>query len=330
VRYWAIALIIAAVFLYFALRGISWRDVWTTISNADPLWVTYTVLIGAGALMLRALRWRVLLTSRAPVRFSTAFWATTAGYFGNSFLPARAGELIRTLYISSQTGLPKMFVLTTALTERLSDAVTLVLISSIVLLTLPYRPGWFAKAAEPFAIIGVTGALAIILLPLLEGLWRRILLRLPLSEKLTGKLLTIMEHVLSGIRAFHDRGRLFRFVGLMLIIWFLDAISTLTLMRSLGMHASIGVAFLLITSLGLGSALPATPGYVGIFQFVAVSVLVPFGFTRSEAIAYIIFNQAINYVGNAVWGVIAFSRARMPKWRSLIDAAEAEAPVSQI
>jgi hypothetical protein len=53
---------------------------------------------------------------------------------------------------------------------------------------------------------------------------------------------------------------------------------------------------LLITAMGLGSALPSTPGYVGIYQFVAVTVLVPFGFTRDAALAYILVAQAISYV----------------------------------
>jgi len=55
----------------------------------------------------------------------------------------------------------------------------------------------------------------------------------------------------------------------------------------------VPVAFLLIAALGLGSALPSTPGYIGIYQFVAVTVLVPFGFSRSDAIAYILVAQAL-------------------------------------
>lgn len=280
-----------------------------------------TIVIGTVALFARAVRWNVLLSSRAPVRFATAFWATSAGYFGNNYLPARAGELIRTFYISSRTGLPSFFVLATALSERLSDAVTLVVISSIILLTMPYKPGWFADAAKPFAIIGVTGALGIILLPLLEGLWRNILLRLPLPHSLRDRLLRILEHILSGLRAFHDWGRLLRFSVLALAIWLLDALATVALMRSLGMHANVPLALLLITSLALASALPSTPGYVGIYQFVAVSVLVPFGFKRADAIAYTLLLQAINYVGTGVWGLLAFSQARVPNWRTLTGSA---------
>ena len=35
-------------------------------------------------MFLRALRWRVLLQSHAEVPVSTVFWATCAGYFGNT------------------------------------------------------------------------------------------------------------------------------------------------------------------------------------------------------------------------------------------------------
>ncbi len=67
-------------------------------------------------------------------------------------------------------------------------------------------------------------------------------------------------------------------------------------------------AFLLIASLGLGSALPSTPGYVGIYQFVAVTVLGPFGFSRTDAIAYILVAQALTYVVIGFWGSLGIVR----------------------
>jgi len=72
----------------------------------------------------------------------------------------------------------------------------------------------------------------------------------------------------------------------------------------------VPAAFLLIASLGLGSALPSTPGYVGIYQFVAVTVLGPFGFSRTDAIAYILNVQALGYVVIGVWGSIGILRYR--------------------
>src|SRR3954469_12860743 len=314
--YWLIALVLAASLLYFSLRGIDWAEVWQIVSRANLWYVFLALLISTFSLFLRAYRWRILLQAQAPVPVSTAFWATSAGYFGNNFLPARAGELVRTMMVSSATGLSKTFVLTTALTERLADAIALVLISSIVLLTLPFRPGWFDNAARPFAILGFGGALAILIVPKLEKLWHAIVMRLPIPKAIGDKLAHTLTHVHVGLRAFHDWARLLGFLSLTVVIWFSDAVGTLIGMHALGMSTTLPVALLLITGLGLGSALPSTPGYVGIYQFVAVGVLVPFGFSKTNAIAYILLAQALQYVYITFLGLVAFARSRGVGFRS--------------
>jgi len=63
-------------------------------------------------------------------------------------------------------------------------------------------------------------------------------------------------------------------------------------------------AFILLAALGISSAIPSTPGYVGVYQFVAVAVLTPFGFSNSQAIAYILAFQANQYLGITIYGLI--------------------------
>ena len=212
--------------------------------------------------------------------------------------------------VSSSAGLSKTFVLTTALTERMADAITLVLISSVVLLTLPVKPGWFDHAARPFAIIGFAGALAILVIPKLEGALHKLILWLPIPHAISDKVVKILEQIHIGLRTFHDWQRLSGFVSLTMVIWLLDSVGTLVGMHALGLTTTIPVALLLITGLGLGSALPSTPGYVGIYQFVAVSVLTPFGFSKTNAVAYILLFQALQYVMITFWGLIAIARSR--------------------
>src|SRR3954471_17486618 len=158
--YTAAAFGLAAALLYFSLRGLDWHQVRAAVGQARPWYVGAWCLLGIASLLLRAIRWRVVLQANAVVDVSTVFWATCAGYFGNSFLPARAGELVRTMMISRLTGLSNAYVLTTALSERITDAIALVLISSAILLTLPAPPG-FATASRVFAIIGLCGALGL-------------------------------------------------------------------------------------------------------------------------------------------------------------------------
>jgi glycosyltransferase 2 family protein len=308
--YWIAACALAAVLLYYSLRGIHWGEVWQVLLRANLFYVGMACALQTIALFLRAVRWRVLLRAAAPVDIPGAFWATAAGYFGNNFLPARAGELVRTMMISTRWGISKTFVLTTALSERICDAIVLIVITSVVLLILPEKPGWIEGAKIPFAIAGFGGVLCIALLPPLEKVWHSMLQMLPLPDSFREKVRDILEHILLGIRTFHDAKRLGAFVAFTGVIWCCDATGTVLGMRSLGLTISYPVAFLLITGLGLGSALPSTPGYVGIYQFVAVSVLTPFGFSKVNSIAYILLAQAVQYVILTFWGLLALARQR--------------------
>ncbi len=310
--YWIASLALAAGLLYYSLRGIEWDRVWSLVKGAHWQGVLLTLSIMTVTLCLRALRWRVLLTSERPVSIALAFWATSTGYLGNNLLPARAGEVVRTMMVSSRSGISKAFVLTTALSERIVDAIVLISISGVTLLTLKEKPGWLADAARPFALIGICGVACIALVPLFESFWFRILAMIPIPHKLRETVEHILRQVLQGIRSFHDPKRIAAFLAYTAVIWFLDAETSVIAANSIGVVIPLPISFLLIAGLGLGSALPSTPGYVGIYQFVAVSILTPFELSKTDAIAFILLLQALSYICILTWGLmgLAWSRRR--------------------
>jgi len=300
---WILGTALAVVLLYFSLRGVEWRRVWQIIVAARWRFLAAACGIMCCALLLRSLRWRILLNAEASLSVGTVFRATMAGYLGNSFLPARAGELVRTVIISSRSSLSKTYVLTTALSERLMDVIALVLWSSVILLAVDPKPRWMEDLSRTTAVVAAAGALAIAALPHTGGLCRNLFLHIPLPTALRDRLLLLVDEVLLGVRAFHHVGRFLGFAALTVVVWTADACGTMLGARALGLHVSFTVAMLLLTALGLGSALPSTPGYVGIYQFVAVTVLVPFGISRDAALAYILMAQALAYTVMLVVGL---------------------------
>ena len=305
----AIAVALAAILLFYSLRGIDWRQVGRIIARASPLLLAVSTLLSSINLLLRALRWRVLLNSRLHVGVSEAFWATMAGYFGNNFLPARAGELVRSYMIGAHRG-ETGFALTVALAERVADALALVSIAAVVLLIHPAQTGWMASAARPIAVAALAATAVIAVVPLMRGTAVRVLAYLPLPERVRSHAERALDQVLLGLGSFHDGRRLAIFIALVAAIWTIDAVATVVGAAALGLTMPLGVAFLLLAGLGLGSALPSTPGYVGIYQFAAVVVLTRFGFSRTDAIAYILVGQALSYVVIGAWGGVGIWRYR--------------------
>jgi uncharacterized membrane protein YbhN (UPF0104 family) len=297
-----IATVLAAVLLYFALRGVDWRNMARTFASADWRFLSPALGVSVMASFLRGLRWRILLNAEADLPVSTVFWANQAGYLGNLVLPARAGELVRTFLISGRSRLSKTYVLTTALGERLSDAIALVLFSSLALLAVDATPVWMARGASAMAAVAFAGALGIVLLPHFDGLLRRLLNPFPPF------LLNLVDQVILGVRAFHSVSRFAGFAALTVPIWLADTTGAWMIAHALNLPVTFPVAFLFISALGLGSALPSTPGYVGIYQFVAVTVLGPFGISRAAAIANVLLLQALSSFAILVFGSLGLVR----------------------
>lgn len=300
--------VLAGVLLFLAFRGIDWGEMLATIRQADPAFLLLGFLIVTFSYIFRSLRWRVLLSAETQIAPLPVFWTTIIGYLGNSFLPARAGELIRSALIARKANISMSYVLATALTERITDALMLVIISLIALATLPGVPGWLVTAAPVMAVLSILSFSALFIAPRLEHLLTKLLRLLPLPNTLANKLVSILEQFLLGMRALHSPARAFGFIGLTVVILFTDAMFSITVAQSINTLLALPQALLLLAALGLSSAAPSTPGYLGIYQFVAVTVLPPFGFSQNQALAFIILYQAVNYLVYIIYGLLGLWR----------------------
>jgi len=306
--------VLAVILLIAAFRGADWPGMLATFQKGrlDLLALSFLTLIVS--YFLRGMRWQVLLSAEKPVALPIAFWATAIGYLGNGVLPARAGEVIRSVLIARKTALSISFVLATALTERVLDALAVVLFGSVALLVVGSIPAWLLRAAEVVAVLGILGVGVFYILPRLETLIARLINRLPLPERLKMPIVRLVRDFLTGLRAIHALPRLLGFSGLTIAIWATDALCALLVAWSFGLAISLPQMIILLAAMGLASAAPSTPGYIGIYQFVAVTVLVPFGLTQSQALVFILAFQAVSYLvvfvtgGLGLWRLHAFGR----------------------
>jgi uncharacterized protein (TIRG00374 family) len=296
-------LALAALLLYLALRGVDWKAFLDTLRGGRYYLLPLMFLLVSVNYFVRAMRWRVLLSAERPIRPLTVFWANMAGYLGNSFLPARAGELLRSLALGHKAAINASFVLATALTERLLDVIALVLISALALLSLPGVSTTFAPALRGMAALGGVGLLVVLLAPRFSSFFQRLLAILPLPVAWRPRLENLLARFLDGMRSLQNPRRAIYFVALTAFIWLADGLGTMLGAYMLRLHMSLPQALLLLAGMGLSSAIPSTPGYVGVYQFAAVTVLTPFGFSKSDALAYILVAQAFNYVVVTIWGL---------------------------
>lgn len=308
---WAVVIPLAAVLLYLALRGVDWKRVVSIVARCRLEYLALACCVGAIAYIVRALRWRVLLNAREKLPASTVLWASSVGYLGNNYLPARAGELLRTAMISSRSHLSKTYVFTTAIAERVIELVILVLMASLMSLTLASRPAWLSRLTFLVAFGAIGGTAFLLALPAIDRARTGLVARLPVTARMKDRIHWFSGNITLALVSLRDPSRLMIVCVITALIWSLDATAAVILAHALNLRLLFAVALLLSTGLALGNALPSTPGAIGIFQFAAVTVLTPFGFRRSDAIAYILVAQASAYVVITTLGLVGLWRYRV-------------------
>ncbi len=312
--YLVITIIIAAVLLYFVARKVSWKETLTTLQAAKPMFLVLVFAMTSLSVFVRGLRWAVLLSAKKKISPLTMFWATSIGYLGNTFLPARAGEVIRSVLLGKSAGISKSYVFATALMERILDVIILILIGTFSLSYIPQIPEWLSNAMRVMALAAIAALAVLLLAPKFKSLYEHFLNWLPLPEKIKRQLIIFFEEFLLGAGSFMNWGRAGKFLLFSAIIWFLDASGAIMMSYALHLQFTYPQAFVLMLAMGLSSAIPSTPGYVGVYQFVAVSLLPLYGVSQSEALAFILAYQGVSIIDFLLWGLIGFWQLnRSPK-----------------
>lgn len=301
-----ISILLAVLFLYLALRDLEWAVFFSTLRDAKIYYLPFLILLATLNYVVRAYRWRILLSAKKSIPVSSVFLANMAGYLGNAILPARPGELVRAAYIGKKEDLPISFVLATGLAERLMDVIALVILGALAMSFTGLVSSTLRASLNIMGLIGIISLAGIVALPRFANSIEWLAGRLPLLHaKQKEKLYSVIRSFLMGLASLSDIRRATAFMGLTAIIWFADATGTVFLSFILSLSLTFPQAFVLLAALGLSSAIPSTPGYVGVYQFAAVLALTPFGFSEAEAVALVLVSQIINLIVVGIWGTIA-------------------------
>lgn len=101
-----IGVLISAVFIWLALRGLHLPDVWVSLRSADYIWLIPSIAVYFLAVWARTWRWDYLLRPMKQIPLRRLFPVVVIGYMGNNVYPFRAGELLRAFVLRQQKMFP--------------------------------------------------------------------------------------------------------------------------------------------------------------------------------------------------------------------------------
>ncbi|MCC6381161.1 MAG: flippase-like domain-containing protein [Dehalococcoidia bacterium] len=283
----------ASVALLF--RVIDWSTTAATLRSADPTFIALAVTCLVLSLGAKTVRWRLLLPAESAVTTPRLYRILHISFLLNNVLPARLGDVARVAMTSRQPGLRFGHVLSSMLTERVTDFVTLV---SCFVLVSPFLPipdaylDWLHLAWFTIAGMALVAVVAVVLRHQLARLGRGLALpaRLARHNRLTEEARSFQD----GWRQLFSRKHLVRIWGWSGMAWAGAFAINYLLMRALRIDAPVTVAVLLTCTTNLAMLLPSSPGYLGVFHAAAMLSLRPFDVGNSTAFAFAILAHLVN------------------------------------
>ncbi len=306
-RFW-LGTISTAVFIFFLLRTIDFREFLDAIKQANYWYLIPAVAVYFVAVMFRSARWHYLLMPLGNVPIRRLYPSVVIGFMVNNLLPVRLGELFRAYLVGDSENLSKSAALATIAMERILDAVVLVATAFLISLFVEI-PEWL-NTTILIMTISLAVSLAALTLMLISEKTAAALLRLffrPVPIKLREKIYVLIAEFLIGFRSIKNPGYIVRAFIFSILTWATESSIFYIIAISFGFKLgaddmSIGI-LLAVAAANLVTAVPSSAGGVGPFEFAARETLVTFGITRGVATAFAIVVHAVLIIPVVVAGL---------------------------
>lgn len=290
-----IGFIVSFALIALILSRVDWNLFLLTIQQLNLFWVLCSALFIIIGVVIRSLRWNIITTSE--IRNIKSFWeATNLGYLGNLIYPARAGEILRIVALNRFLKIQEGHAISSAVVDRLADGVMLPIFILVII-------GYFRIKIEIPVVIIIFSWLFVIfaLLLLFFIVWGK-----KLEEKIirnlgwlpgvaVKKISEWYNQLHEGASRLADPACFSKVMVLSILAFITDSAAFYLLFLSFGWTLAFAAAIITCIFVFVGSVLPSTPGYFGLYQVACILALQPFGIPETSIVAFSLIMQCIAY-----------------------------------
>lgn len=299
---------ISGAALVLALLGIDLRRVAQALGQAEYVYLVPAAVGMLAYLVSRAVRWRLLLGP--GVSLSRCFWITNIGYLVSNVLPFRLGDPARAVVIGRGGEVSTVAALSTVVVERVLDMLMVVALLAGV---APFVSGAGSAVSAGLIAGGVAlVAAAVLLLLAFRPDWGRRLVRRALGwvPRLdVERWVRTLDGLFEGLAPLRSGRRGLALLAWSVVTWACVVAYYWAILRAFLVRPPAPAVPFLVCVVGLGMAIPSSPGAVGVFHAVArYGLTVPFGVEADQAVTVAFALHAFQYVIGSLLGLVGLAR----------------------
>lgn len=305
-RYQAlIGITLSLLFLWLAFRKVNFDEVGYALRNANYLYFALAFFLSGAGFLIRAYRWKIMLSPIKDIRFGKVFRAITIGFMANAILPMRLGEVIRALTLGYDEKISRSAALATIVVERMFDIFVLLFLFAIFLVLIPFPPEIRKVSLVVFAI-GILAISVILFLITKPKLISKLFNFLP--ERIGQKFQKTFLYFIEGLKIVKEKKLNFLVIILSFCLWGYIAIINFTVFQVLKIELPLYAAFIVMITVCLGISIPSAPGFVGTFHYFAILGLSIFNISKDTGLSFGILSNLIGFIPVVLIGFVCLQR----------------------
>lgn len=303
-----IPLLIAAVILWWMYRDMDWQEILdaTKSDKMNWTWMLLSLPFGITAQVFRGLRWKLALEPLgAKARYGTCTNAIFLSY-GSSLVVPRVGELLRCGVLKRYDNISFSHSVGTVVTERCIDMLIVMMLSAAtVLLQIPVFTRIVSETGVSldgilgrFTATGYLVTFACLVLIALMAWW--------ISRKLNifSRARSVVRELAEGIFSIRFIRSKFLFILYSLAIWVSYFLHFYLTFYCFAYSEGLGVVVALVAFVvGTFAVLVPTPNGAGPWHFAVKTVLVLYGVSQNDAVAYVLIVHTVQTALVALLGI---------------------------
>jgi len=296
---------VSIVTIIMLAKHIDLKESWQHIAKM-PLWILpLLAAIYVSSFFLRAYRWILMVENHNKMTFTANLHSVVVGFAGNNFLPARGGEFLRMEYYSRKSGVSRLSALTSVLTERILDGLSLFLVLMVTLFASKrlLDVSWLKSLSITAGILFGLLTIALVLAKT-HSKWIQGIINIP-GGKTTAVLSNIYEKILHALSFLNADKKTLKILLSSIGIWIIEGLVYIITLSFFFPSINIIVAgYLCLSVVNFGLLVPSSPGYIGVFQAMTVLALSIFNVPSEIALSISLVVHAMMFIPITLWGII--------------------------
>ncbi len=294
-------LLVLLIVLALILSHADWHRIRQSFVGIDWRWALLAPALNLLYSGIESTRMALILGSiKKGVRVKNAFAAVLLGFLGNTILPCRLGDGVRTYVLAKKENVSIPVSLSAVILDRIADVV---LFFVLVALTSPFYP------SHPFVKKLIFSGIVLLLAVIFASFFLVKSLKY-FSQRYGGRygrrISEEIDRFVAGLSAVKKSRLLIPIFFLSSTIWIIRGAIIWAMFKAFHMQMPLSAVAVTLIFLNIGISLVNTPGNFGPFEVATVAALKLFSVESGLALSYAISLHIIEHVPIVIVGVLIF------------------------